>query len=261
MTRLKGSRVAPGSPSPRCASGTTTPRPAARARRAAIADVAAIRGRASSSARCWPARSAGWSIAYLGALVHPAAQRVLGRRTRSRGRVEPFPGRSTRSTSSPRPRSTGRSPSGPSAWPSLVTRDRRRCSRSRSPTTWPGSRRRGSAAILVIAVLMPLWAAYLVKVYAWRTILQGNGFLEWVLEPVRDRRARARRDRQLLARAELPLAAVHDPADLRRARADPAVAARGVVGPRRPAADDVPAGRPAARRSRRSSPARSSRSR
>ncbi|NJD28308.1 MAG: ABC transporter permease [Chloroflexi bacterium] len=36
---------------------------------------------------------------------------------------------------------------------------------------------------LVIAVLMPLWAAYLVKVYAWRTILQGNGLLEWVLEP------------------------------------------------------------------------------
>jgi putative spermidine/putrescine transport system permease protein len=36
---------------------------------------------------------------------------------------------------------------------------------------------------LVIAVLMPLWAAYLVKVYAWRTILQGNGFMEWVLSP------------------------------------------------------------------------------
>ena len=45
--------------------------------------------------------------------------------------------------------------------------------------------------MLVVAVLMPLWAAYLVKVYAWRTILQGNGFLEWVLAPVRDRRARA----------------------------------------------------------------------
>jgi len=30
---------------------------------------------------------------------------------------------------------------------------------------------------------MPLWAAYLVKVYAWRTILQGNGFLEAILEP------------------------------------------------------------------------------
>ena len=36
---------------------------------------------------------------------------------------------------------------------------------------------------MVIAVLVPLWAAYLVKVYAWRTILQGNGLLEVVLEP------------------------------------------------------------------------------
>jgi len=42
-------------------------------------------------------------------------------------------------------------------------------------------RRRG---LLMIAVLMPLWAAYLVKVYAWRTILQGNGFLEWSLSPL-----------------------------------------------------------------------------
>jgi putative spermidine/putrescine transport system permease protein len=38
-------------------------------------------------------------------------------------------------------------------------------------------------SVLVIAVLMPLWAAYLVKVYAWRTILQGNGLLEWALAP------------------------------------------------------------------------------
>jgi len=36
---------------------------------------------------------------------------------------------------------------------------------------------------LVIAVLVPLWAAYLVKVYAWRIILQGNGVLDWVLAP------------------------------------------------------------------------------
>jgi putative spermidine/putrescine transport system permease protein len=36
---------------------------------------------------------------------------------------------------------------------------------------------------LVVAVLIPLWAAYLVKVYAWRTILQGNGLVDWVLEP------------------------------------------------------------------------------
>ncbi len=39
-------------------------------------------------------------------------------------------------------------------------------------------------SMLVIAVLMPLWAAYLVKVYAWRTILQGNGFLQWALGPL-----------------------------------------------------------------------------
>lgn len=37
--------------------------------------------------------------------------------------------------------------------------------------------------VLIVAVLMPLWAAYLVKTYAWRTILQGNGFLAWVLSP------------------------------------------------------------------------------
>ena len=33
-------------------------------------------------------------------------------------------------------------------------------------------------------VLMPLWASYLVKIYAWRVILQGNGLLDWVLAPL-----------------------------------------------------------------------------
>jgi putative spermidine/putrescine transport system permease protein len=37
--------------------------------------------------------------------------------------------------------------------------------------------------LLVVAVLMPLWASYLVKVYAWRTMLLGNGVLNWLLEP------------------------------------------------------------------------------
>ena len=37
---------------------------------------------------------------------------------------------------------------------------------------------------LVIAILMPLWASYLVKVFAWRAIFQGNGFLSWLLEPL-----------------------------------------------------------------------------
>jgi putative spermidine/putrescine transport system permease protein len=38
--------------------------------------------------------------------------------------------------------------------------------------------------LLVIAVLTPLWASYLVKAYSWRTMLSGNGVLNWLLDPV-----------------------------------------------------------------------------
>jgi putative spermidine/putrescine transport system permease protein len=38
-------------------------------------------------------------------------------------------------------------------------------------------------AVLAVAILMPLWASYLVKVYAWRTILAEEGILNWALEP------------------------------------------------------------------------------
>src|SRR5829696_4276495 len=38
--------------------------------------------------------------------------------------------------------------------------------------------------LLVVAVLMPLWSSYLVKVYAWRTILSSDGILNWALEPL-----------------------------------------------------------------------------
>ena len=37
--------------------------------------------------------------------------------------------------------------------------------------------------LLVIAVLTPLWASYLVKAYAWRTILSDSGAVNWALEP------------------------------------------------------------------------------
>jgi putative spermidine/putrescine transport system permease protein len=37
--------------------------------------------------------------------------------------------------------------------------------------------------LLVVAILMPLWASYLVKVYAWRTILSEDGILNWALDP------------------------------------------------------------------------------
>ena len=38
--------------------------------------------------------------------------------------------------------------------------------------------------VLVVAVLMPLWSAYLVKVYAWRAILSEEGALNWLLGPL-----------------------------------------------------------------------------
>lgn len=38
--------------------------------------------------------------------------------------------------------------------------------------------------ILVIAVLMPLWASYLVKAYAWRNVLADGGLLEWLGTPL-----------------------------------------------------------------------------
>ena len=38
--------------------------------------------------------------------------------------------------------------------------------------------------ILVIAVLMPLWANYLVKAYAWRTILSDGGIINWAIGPL-----------------------------------------------------------------------------
>ena len=39
-------------------------------------------------------------------------------------------------------------------------------------------------ALLVVAVLLPLWSSYLVKVYAWRTMLSADGIVNWALEPL-----------------------------------------------------------------------------
>jgi putative spermidine/putrescine transport system permease protein len=37
--------------------------------------------------------------------------------------------------------------------------------------------------LLVIAVLMPLWASYLVKAYAWRGMLSQDGLISWLAAP------------------------------------------------------------------------------
>jgi putative spermidine/putrescine transport system permease protein len=42
---------------------------------------------------------------------------------------------------------------------------------------------RGTRGLLIVALLVPLWASYLVKVYSWRLILAEDGILNWFLEP------------------------------------------------------------------------------
>lgn len=42
-----------------------------------------------------------------------------------------------------------------------------------------------SKKLLVALVLTPLWASYLVKIYAWRTMLEpGSGVIDWLLAPL-----------------------------------------------------------------------------
>ena len=38
--------------------------------------------------------------------------------------------------------------------------------------------------LLVVSILLPLWSGYLVKVYAWRLILNESGVLNWALGPL-----------------------------------------------------------------------------
>jgi putative spermidine/putrescine transport system permease protein len=37
---------------------------------------------------------------------------------------------------------------------------------------------------MVVAVVMPLWASYLIKAYSWRLILAQDGVLDWLLSPL-----------------------------------------------------------------------------
>jgi putative spermidine/putrescine transport system permease protein len=42
-----------------------------------------------------------------------------------------------------------------------------------------------SRPVLIALVLTPLWASYLVKIYAWRTMMApDSGFLNWLIEPL-----------------------------------------------------------------------------
>ena len=43
---------------------------------------------------------------------------------------------------------------------------------------------RRTSSILFVAVLLPLWSSYLVRVYAWRLILAKDGVLNWALDGI-----------------------------------------------------------------------------
>ncbi len=111
-------------------------------------------------------------------------------------------------------------------------------------------------AFFYIAVMMPMWASYIVKAYAWTLLLAKDGVAQWFLqhlglEPVLNLLLGipgSRRQHPVHLRAgalsgvRLYLAAVHDPADPGGAGAPAALAAAGLGGPRR-----ATRGRPSAR--------------
>ncbi len=114
--------------------------------------------------------------------------------------------------------------------------------------------------LLVAAILTPLWASYLVKAYAWRILLSSDGaggLGAGTAAPVRSRVRAGRGD----ADAGVPVAAVHDPAGVRRAGPGAGLAAGGLRRPRRAGRTDVPVGGAAADLPGAGGRARSSRSR
>ena len=139
---------------------------------------------------------------------------------------------------------------------------RRRSSRSRSPTSWRGSRPRAGGRLLFIGRA----AAAVGELPRPRLRLdrdpQKGGTLDWTLPSsglgAAEHRLHEHRD---VARVLLHLAAVHDHARLRRARADPGLAARGLRRPRRAQLAHDRAASCCRWRCRASSPGRSSPSR
>ena len=89
-------------------------------------------------------------------------------------------------------------------------------------------------AVLFVLVLLPLWASYLARVYAWQLILNHDGLLNWCAGEARASRRRtcSTRTRAILDRLLVHLAAVHDPAGLCGPRANPPLLHRGVARPR-----------------------------
>ena len=91
-------------------------------------------------------------------------------------------------------------------------------------------RRRAEKALLDLAVLLPLWSSYLVRVYSWKLILAKEGILSWFVDRLGLARRPGRRPGAARRRRAVALGLglgtflaflyvwlpVHDPADRRR---------------------------------------------
>ena len=108
-------------------------------------------------------------------------------------------------------------------------------------------------AFFYIAVMMPMWASYIVKAYAWTLLLAKDGVAQWFLqhlglEPLASAADGARRRRQhavdlgagAFSGVRLYLAAVHDPADPGGAGAPASLAAARLGGSGRATGADLP---------------------
>ena len=120
-------------------------------------------------------------------------------------------------------------------------------------------------ALFYLAVMMPLWSSYLVKVYAWKLLLAKEGAVGWAMSaagasPLLDAVLGTAGDRRAVAvgqlsrhgaRVPLSLDPVHGAAGPGVARAGAGDAHRGLERSRRDARPDLPHRHPAARLARR----------
>ena len=139
-----------------------------------------------------------------------------------------------------------------SRWPSLVTLA---CTVLAFPLAYYMARHASGAqkALLYIAVMLPLWSSYLVRLYAWKLLLAKEGAISWLaqqthtawlLEALLSLPAIGGPSSELLGhrhlhRLRLHVAAVHDPADPGGDRAHPRLVHRGLGRPGRRPGDDL----------------------
>ena len=103
--------------------------------------------------------------------------------------------------------------------------------------------------LLLGLVVLPFFTTFLVRTFAWKTILNDGGPAVWLLQRLHilgDGRPPARHHDRGGRRPHLQLPAVHDPADLREPREDRPAAGRGGRGPVLDAGRRVPQGGAAA---------------